>query len=69
MGRIEVCAACKYGEFIQVDKRGDIIAHKLGVCRRYPPQSATHFGYSDSDFNFPKVATKDWCGEWKGKAG
>jgi hypothetical protein len=65
MERKEECASCKYGEFFNVNEQGEINVHELGVCRRYPPQPSAHYGYSE--FKFPNILTKDWCGEWKGK--
>ena len=65
MERNKECASCKYAEFVKVSEFGTVIASKIGVCRRYPPQPFTHLGHSE--FEFPRLGPNDWCGEWEEK--
>ena len=60
------CTSCKYGVFSRVNEWGEVVVTKIGLCRRFPPQPFSK-GSGYSEFNFPRVETNDWCGEWKEK--
>lgn len=74
----EGCGSCEYWlaskESQYTNARGDVIVHKQGLCRRYPPKVVVmepgkrREGLPPDFENVrPWTDHTEWCGEWKRK--
>ncbi len=61
------CESCRYGRVFSRTVAGNQVRYAL--CHRFPPQFVSERvrEYSNTEWCFPVMAPKDWCGEFQPK--